>query len=158
MTSVLSRWQLRDTCTTLSSAGLIRLVSEIDDHGAIPTRALARTLADLSAHQLRQAVEKADTFGLLARAPGGVGLSTVGRELADVYDATARWARRNNYPAAESDFSERIRHTFALLGTSTTDTPDPEGEHDAELGRVERLITEWVHASQRTHSTHGVAA
>ncbi|MET8218795.1 regulator [Streptomyces hirsutus] len=152
MIPALSHQQLHDTCTALSSASLIRLVSEIDDHGAIPVCGLARTLADLSTRRIRQAIEQADALGLLTRTPGSVGLSAAGRDLADVYDATARWARRHNYPAPLCDFAGRIQHTFALLGTSAA------GEHVGELGRIHRLMAEWVHTHQRNRSTYGVAA
>ncbi|MEF9902088.1 hypothetical protein ABZ669_13445 [Streptomyces hirsutus] len=158
MIPALSHQQLHAMCTALSSASLIRLVSEIDDHGAIPVRGLARTLADLSTRQIRQAIEQADVLGLLTRTPGSVGLSAAGRDLADVYDATARWARRHNYPAPLCDFAGRIQHTFALLGTTAEGTQDSDGERDAELGRIHRLMTEWVHTHQRNRSTHGVAA
>ncbi|MGP3733003.1 hypothetical protein ACTWJ9_07250 [Streptomyces sp. GDS52] len=158
MIPALSHQQLRGTCTALSSASLIRLVSEIDDHGAIPVRGLARTLAELSTRQIRQAIEQADALGLLTRTPGSVGLSAAGRDLADVYDATARWARRHNYPAPLCDFAGRIQHTFALLGMPTEGTQDPDGEQVAELGRIHRLMAEWVHTHQRNRSTYGVAA
>ncbi|MFE9308133.1 hypothetical protein ACFYM5_10575 [Streptomyces sp. NPDC006706] len=158
MIPALSHQQLRDTCTALSSAGLIRLVSEIDDHGAIPVCGLERALADLSTHQIRQAIEQADALGLLTRTSGSVGLSAAGRDLADVYDATARWARRHNYPAPLCHFAGRIQHTFALLVTPAADTRDSDGEHDAELGRVQRLLAEWVHTHQRNCNTCGVAA
>ncbi|MFD5656213.1 hypothetical protein [Streptomyces hirsutus] len=158
MIPALSHQQLRGTCTALSSASLIRLVSEIDDHGAIPVRGLARTLADLSTRQIRQAIEQADALGLLTRTPGSVGLSAAGRDLADIYDATARWARRHNYPTPLCDFAGRIQHTFALLGTPAAGTQDHlDGEHVAELGRIHRLMAEWVHAHQRNHNTCGVA-
>ncbi|MFF4822719.1 hypothetical protein ACWDAO_01865 [Streptomyces sp. NPDC001212] len=158
MIPAFSHQQLRDTCTALSSAGLIRLVSEIDDHGAIPMRAMTRTLADLSTHQIRQAIEQAEALGLLTHTPGSVGLSAAGRDLADVYDATARWARRHNYPASLCDFAGRIQHTFALLVTPAADTQNSDSEHDAELDRVHRLLAEWIHTHQRTRGTHGVAA
>ncbi|MFP8959184.1 hypothetical protein ACLIYP_01230 [Streptomyces nanhaiensis] len=160
MTSAPSLQQPRDIRTALSCAALIRLVGEIDDHGAIPARGLARILADLSADRIRQAVEQADSLGVLARTPGTVGLSAAGRDLADVYDATARWARRHNHPAAHCDFADRIRSTFALLGMPTADAWDPESEREAELGRIERLVAEWVrnHRTQRTRRIDGVAA
>ncbi|MBN3933266.1 hypothetical protein IQ279_27315 [Streptomyces verrucosisporus] len=158
MIPALSHQQLRDICTALSSVGLIRLVSEIDDHGAIPARGLARTLTDLSADRIRQAVEQADSLGLLTRTPGTVGLSAAGRDLADVYDATARWARRHNHPAAHCDFAGRIHSTFALLGALTADPPNPKDERETELGRIERLMAEWTHTHQRTRGTDGVAA
>lgn len=159
MTHAPSRRRLRDVRTVLSSAGLIRLVSEIDDHGAIPVRAMARTLTDLSTRQIRQAIEQADALNLLARTSAGVGLSAAGRDLADLYDTTARWARRHNYPAARCDFATRIRRTFTLLGEPSADDQGVAGS-DSELGRVRLLMTEWIHAHeiQRDHGTNDFAA
>ena len=160
MIPALSPQQLQAACTELSSAGLVRLVSEIDDHGAIPPRALACTLTDLTRDQIRQATEQADTLGLLDRSHAGLGLTPAGGHLADLYDATARWARRHNYPAPVCDFAGRIRHTFSLLDEASADPRPAEGEADAELGRVHRLLTEWIHThqSQQRHGAAGVAA
>ncbi|MFI5795935.1 hypothetical protein [Streptomyces sp. NPDC051677] len=160
MMPALSPQQLQVACTELSSAGLIRLVSEIDDHGAIPPRALACTLTDLTRDQIRQATEQADALGLLDRSHSGLGLTPAGGDLADLYDATARWARRNNYPAPVCDFAGRIRHTFALLGEPAANPRPTEGEADAELGRVQRLLAEWIHTHQppQIRGDHGVAA
>ncbi|MGW7423591.1 regulator [Streptomyces sp. NPDC054813] len=161
MISAISPQQLKHACTALSGAALIRLVSEIDDHGAIPPRALTRTLTDLTTHQIRQATEQADALGLLDRAHSGLGLTAAGGDLADVYDATARWARRHNYPAPICDFAGRIRHTFALLGEpAAADPRTTDGEAAAELGRVHQLLAEWIHThqSQQIRSTYGVAA
>ncbi|GGS93065.1 hypothetical protein [Streptomyces chromofuscus] len=160
MIPAISPQQLKRACTALSGAALIRLVSEIDDHGAIPPRALARTLTELTTHQIRQATEQADALGLLDRSHSGLGLTAAGQDLADVYDATARWARRHNHPAPICDFAGRIRHTFALLGEPTADPRPTDGEAAAELGRVYRLLAEWIHThqSQQIRSTYGVAA
>ncbi|NJQ03362.1 hypothetical protein [Streptomyces zingiberis] len=160
MIPALSPQQLQAACTALSSAGLIRLISEIDDHGAIPPRALACTLNDLTRDQIRQATEEADAFGLLDRSHSGLGLTPAGADLADLYDATARWARRNNYPAPICDFAGRIRRTFALLGEASADPRPTEGGADAELGRVHRLLAEWIHTHQpqQIRGDHGVAA
>lgn len=160
MIPALSHQQLKDTCTALSTAGLIRLVSEIDDHGAIPVRGLARTLPDISTHQLRQATEQADALGLLNRTPASMGLAAAGQDLADVYDATARWARQHNYPATHCDFAGRIRHTFALLGEAAADARASDDQSNAELACVQRLLTEWIHTHQhqRAHGTYGFAA
>ncbi|MDX2908207.1 regulator [Streptomyces griseiscabiei] len=144
---VLSLRQVQAASMELSSAGLIRLVSEIDDHGAIPPRTLACTLADLTRAQIREAIGHADRLGLLDRSPAGLGLTPAGRDLADLYDATARWARRHNHPAPLCDFAERIRHTLAVLAETSADPRPTEGEADAEFGRVQRLLAEWI----RTH-------
>ncbi|MEU9246608.1 hypothetical protein [Streptomyces sp. NPDC048385] len=157
MIPTLSQQQVQHACTTLSSASVIRLVSEIDDHGAIPPRALARTLTDLTAHHLRQATEQADGLGLLDRSRTGLGLTAAGQDLADVYDATARWARRRNYPSPVCDFAGRIRHTFALLAEPTAQSIGIDSEADAELGYVRRLLAEWFHTHQ-FQQNRGVAA
>lgn len=132
--------QPKDLRTALSYRAVIRLVTEIDDHGPIPHRQLACILTDLSTHHIRQATEQADILGLLDRSPAGLGLTAAGRDLADLYDATARWARRHNYPAPICDFASRIRHTFQLLAGS-----DPAGaETTGELDQLHRLLTSWI--------------
>ncbi|MGW0708983.1 hypothetical protein ACWD4G_24045 [Streptomyces sp. NPDC002643] len=160
MMPALSPQQFRAACTALSSPGLIRLISEIDDHGAIPPRTLACTLTDLTRDQIRRATEQADALGLLDRSHPGLGLTPAGGALADLYDATARWARRHNYPAPVCDFAGRIRHTYALLSEASADPRPREGEADAELGRIHRLLAEWVytHQTQQMRGDHGVAA
>ncbi|MEE1797371.1 hypothetical protein PUR57_01480 [Streptomyces sp. JV176] len=151
----------QSTSAVLASPGLIRLISEIDDHGAIPERGLARTLGDLSTHQIRQATEHADILGLLDRSYAGLGLTTAGQDLADVYDATARWARRHDYPAPVGDFAGRIRHTFALLHKPTPTEPrSADNEADPELAHVRELLTQWgdTHQPQQDRGAYGVAA
>ncbi|MFC9431582.1 hypothetical protein [Streptomyces sp. NPDC056987] len=153
--------QLQRAGAVLSSPGLIRLVSEIDDHGAIPERGLARFLGDLSTHQIRQATMLADTLGLLDRTYDGLGLTAAGQSLADVYDATARWARRHNYPAPQSDFAGRIRHTFALLHDPTqAESGSADNGADAGPEHVRRLLAEWInaHQPQPSRDTYGAAA
>jgi DNA-binding HxlR family transcriptional regulator len=157
----LSHQQLQRACTALSSTGLIRLVSEIDDHGAIPPRALARTLTDLTPQQIRRATEQAGALALLDHSRAGLGLTAAGQSLADVYDAAARWARRHNYPAPSGDFAGRIRHTFALLAELVAAVARPtDSEADVELGRVHQLLAEWIHThhSQQIPGAYGVAA
>ncbi|MFE4059936.1 hypothetical protein ACFXP3_27200 [Streptomyces sp. NPDC059096] len=151
--------QFQRTSTVLSSPGLIRLISEIDDHGVIPERGLARTLGDLSTHQIRQATELAGTLGLLDRSYAGLGLTAAGEELADVYDATARWARRHDYPSPVRDFAGRIRHTFGLLQQPTRAEPGTP-DNRAELANVRRMLIEWIdqHQGQPLRDTHGSAA
>ncbi|MFD4118232.1 hypothetical protein ACFWSJ_32920 [Streptomyces niveus] len=117
MTPSFSRKQVRRVCTTLSEAALIRLVTEIDDNGPIPPRSSGRIFPDLAAHQIRRATERAHALGLIhTRVGGGLGLTESGVQLAEVYDVTARWARRHAYPAPTGDFAGRVRHTFALIG------------------------------------------
>ncbi|MFJ3019471.1 regulator [Streptomyces tendae] len=146
----------RHAVDLLASRPVIRLVTEIDDNGAIPPRRLAGTLPDLSAHQLRSASDTARAHGLVLLASGaGLELTDSGTELADLYDALARWARRHSVPAAVCDFSSRVRHALGLLAPSLTpenaDRPGPlvdvhpigmEGE--AELVRARTLLIQWL--------------
>ncbi|MGW4345300.1 regulator [Streptomyces sp. NPDC004690] len=146
----------RSTITLLSSPALIRLITEIDDHGAIPTRRLAATLCDLSPHQLRRATDAARAHGLVRTAPGGLDLTEAGLELADLYDATARWARRHDYPARVCDFTARIRHTLDLLHRpldgprSTASKQSPGVEAAADLHRPRVLLAQWLTAHHST--------
>ncbi|MEV5048650.1 regulator [Streptomyces griseoincarnatus] len=113
--------EARHAVELLASRSLIRLVTEIDDNGAIPPRRLAGTLPDLSAHQLRSASDTARAHGLVRVAPGaGLELTDSGMELADLYDALARWARRHSLPAAVCEFSSRVQHVLGLLAPSFT--------------------------------------
>ncbi|MFJ9712791.1 regulator [Streptomyces sp. NPDC101234] len=135
----------------LSSRPLVRLVTEIDDNGAIPPRRLAGTLSDLSKHQVRSASDTARAHGLIRITPGaGLELTQAGTELADLYDAMARWARRRAVPAPVCEFSGRIRHVLGLLAPLLTGesvgTPFPLGgsEGEAGLARPCMLLTQWL--------------
>lgn len=147
---------VQHACTVLSSPALIRLITEIDDAGPIPPRALTRTLADVPAHHLRQATGQARALGLVHVQPGtGLALTASGSHVADLYDATARWARRHARPAPVSDFTSRIQHTLALLAqTSSTrvaesgprpaDAPGPRPEDATDLDRPHDLLVQWL--------------
>ncbi|WP_435598650.1 regulator [Streptomyces anulatus] len=107
---------LRAAVDFLSSPALIRLITEIDDNGPIPPRKLASTLPDLSPHHLRRITHLARVHDLVRAAPGAsLELTASGMELADFYDAIARWARHHAYPTRVSDFTSRIRHTLGLV-------------------------------------------
>ncbi|MBT2509243.1 regulator [Streptomyces sp. ISL-98] len=159
MTASFTPAELRNACALLSSPGLIRLITEIDDNGPIPTRRLAGTLPDLSAHHLRRTTDAARAHGLVRVAPGvGLDLTESGSELADFYDATARWARRHAYPTRVCDFTNRLRHTLSLLAPMLVVGPAegshrPAGEHlpsaeaDADLARPRALLVQWLHAN-----------
>ncbi|MFD8897115.1 regulator [Streptomyces ardesiacus] len=148
--------EARRAVDLLASPSLIRLVTEIDDNGAIPPRRLAGTLPDLSTHQLRSASDTARAYGLVRVVPGaGLELTDSGTELADLYDALARWARRHSLPAAVCEFSSRIRHVLGLLTpsltTALTDRPAPlpdahpiSAEAEADLARVRTLLIQWL--------------
>ncbi|QUW78521.1 regulator [Streptomyces mirabilis] len=127
----------------LASRPLVRLVTEIDDNGAIPPRRLAGTLPDLSTHQLRSASDTARAHGLIRTAPGtGLELTEPGMELADLYDAMARWARRHAVPAPVCEFSSRIRHALDLLAPSLT-TERADGA-ETGLARLRTLLIHWL--------------
>jgi DNA-binding HxlR family transcriptional regulator len=156
MTTVFTPAEVRNAVELLTSRSLIRLVTEIDDNGAIPTRRLADTLPDLHLHQLRRAVETARAHGLVQVVPGtGLELTEPGSQLADLYDAMARWARRNTYPQPLCEFSNRIRHVLDLLAPSLTTehpdglsqrpaTPGPSQEAEADLARPRALLLQWL--------------
>ncbi|MBU5946444.1 regulator [Streptomyces sp. NPDC017966] len=148
--------EARHAVELLASRSLIRLVTEIDDNGAIPPRRLAGTLPDLSTHQLRSASDTARGHGLVRVAPGaGLELTDLGTELADLYDAVARWARRHSVPTAVCEFSSRIRYALDLLAPSLTtgnnDRPSPlpdarpiSAEAEADLACSRTLLIQWL--------------
>ncbi|MFD7013944.1 regulator [Streptomyces sp. NPDC059928] len=159
MTTSFTTAELLDAATLLSSAPLIRLISEIDDNGAIPQRRLAATLSDLTPHHLRRATEEALALGLVRAKPGaGLNLTTCGAELADLYDATARWARRHDYPTRTCDFITRVQRTLRLLaptlvadgaeGPLRTEGADmPSAEAVAELVHPRLVLSQWLNAN-----------
>ncbi|MCZ4101312.1 regulator [Streptomyces sp. SID13666] len=161
MTAPFTVAELRNAFAQMSSPALIRLITEIDDHGPIPPRRLAGTLPDLSPHQLRRATEMARTMGLCRIGPGvGLELTPSGAELADLYDATARWARHNSYPHPICDFTTRVRQTFQLMGQSvlavTADgshRPAADQRADENLDRVRAMLYQRLHfeAQAATH-------
>ncbi|MEV4449499.1 regulator [Streptomyces mirabilis] len=156
MTNLFTPTQVRNAVELLASRSLIRLVTEIDDNGAIPPRRLAATLPDLSSHQLRRATDTARAQGLVRVVPGaGLELTKSGAELADLYDAAARWARRHAYPAPVCEFSSRIRHVLDLLAPSLATERDdgfsrppaarlPSAEAQADLARPRSLLIQWL--------------
>ncbi|MGW5868292.1 regulator [Streptomyces sp. NPDC055239] len=156
MTTLFTPAEVDNAIELLASRSLIRLVTEIDDNGAIPPRRLAATLPDLSSHQLRRATETARTHALVRTAPGaGLELTESGSELADLYDAAARWARRHASPAPVCEFSRRIRHVLDLLAPSlTTECADGSSQPsavsltragaEADLSRARALLITWL--------------
>lgn len=152
MTTLFTPAEVRNAVELLASRFLIRLVTEIDDNGAIPPRRLAGTLPDLSLHQLRRATETARAHGLVRVAPGaGLELTESGSELADLYDEAARWGRRHASPAPVCEFSSRIRHVLDLLAPSLPDgfSPPsaarlPSDEAEADLARPRALLIQWL--------------
>ncbi|MEW1723815.1 regulator [Streptomyces sp. NPDC093109] len=156
MTTLFTTAEVRNAIELLASRSLIRLVTEIDDNGAIPPRRLAATLPDLSAHQLRRTTATARAHGLVRNTPGtGLELTHAGSELADLYDATARWSRRHAYPVPVCEFSNRIRYVLDLLtpslATESTDSPArlsatrlPSIEAEADLAHPRALLLHWL--------------
>ncbi|MGW2046233.1 regulator [Streptomyces sp. NPDC001858] len=151
-----------DAVELLASRSLIRLVTEIDDNGAIPPRRLAATLPDLSMHQLRRATETARTHGLVRTVPGaGLELTDTGCELADLYDTAARWSRSHALPSQVCGFSDRVRHVLSLLAPSlaveSSESADslapvsaarlPSAEAEAGLARLRALVIQWLAGS-----------
>ncbi|MEU3747269.1 MULTISPECIES: hypothetical protein [Streptomyces] len=133
MTSARCWDEFERTCSALASPELIRLLTEIDDNGAIPPRGLARTFPDLSPHQLRHATAQAHTLGLV-RPRQGLSLTESGTQLAGVYEEAARWARAHDYPRVTSTFVTRVRATLQLLGSADVSGRRPE--RNGEVGLV----------------------
>ncbi|MEU8954935.1 hypothetical protein AB0C93_11590 [Streptomyces sp. NPDC048518] len=111
----------RQAIRVLSLPGLIRLVSEIADNGPINRRrgSLQAAFGDLTVNQLGHAVDRARDFGLVygdEHERVRYRLTGCGEDLADVYDAAARWARTHQFPTEASDFVTRVQHTLTLLG------------------------------------------
>ncbi|MEU6243958.1 regulator [Streptomyces sp. NPDC047024] len=158
MNTLFSRGELHAAVRLLASRSLIRLITEIDGNGAIPPRRLSGILLDVSRHRLRRTIEAARAHGLVRVVPGtGLELTEAGVELADLYDASARWARHHAYPAPTCDFSSRISHCLRLLEPSlATDLsgspshPDIEdldsAEAEADLCRPRALLVQWLAA------------
>ncbi|MET9507711.1 regulator [Streptomyces flavidovirens] len=156
MTVSFTAAELRNASALLSSPGLIRLITEIDDNGPIPPRRLAATLPDLSSHHLRRTTHVARAHGLVRVAPGiGLALTEAGSELADLYDATARWARHHAYPTRVCDFTTRLQHSLSLLVPALvadrTDGSPHEGtlgiEAETDLARPRALLLQWLNAN-----------
>jgi hypothetical protein len=166
MTTLFTTAEVRNAVELLASRSLIRLVTEIDDNGAIPPRRLAATLPDLSTHQLRRATETARTHALVRNAPGaGLELTDIGAELADLYDVAARWSRRHASPSPVCEFSIRVRHVLDLLTPSlAAESADslarlsaarlPSAEAEADLARPRALLLRWLTSNPHVLPDH----
>ncbi|MCC0094670.1 regulator [Streptomyces flavotricini] len=134
---------------TLAHAGLIRLISEIDDNGPLQRRMLATTLHGLSRRQLTHATTTGRRLGLLrtGRQAGNACyvLTSVGRDLAEVYDIAARWARTYHYPHPVSDFTTRVQATLTLLAQHPGNTAEagPDDEAARTLHSVRAALSQW---------------
>ncbi|MYS36733.1 hypothetical protein K388_02741 [Streptomyces sp. KhCrAH-43] len=154
-TTALTPAGVRQAVDLLASRSLIRLVSEIDDNGAILPRRLTNTLTDLSTHHLRRTTELARAHGLIRIVSGsGLELTYSGTALADLYDAFARWDR-HHYPAPVCAFTGRVRRVFdlavpPLMSVCSEDLSGryaerlPSTEVEAELGRPRALLLQWL--------------
>lgn len=163
----------RRVLTTLTLPGLIRLVSEIDDHGPVGRGSLGVTFDDLSRHQLRHALDTARALGVIEtddHAPARYRLTEDGENLAEVYDRAARWARTHQYPSSSSDFITRVQRTLQLpvrlpgtgedqrstpdQGVATGFAADPSAGRDLEA--IQAALVEWTEAGPQT--AHAVQA
>ncbi|MFB6859481.1 regulator [Streptomyces virginiae] len=135
---------------TLAHDGLIRLISEIDDNGPLQRRMLATTLHGLSRRQLTHATTTGRRLGLLRTGRQGGNASYVltgaGRDLAEVYDTAARWARTHHYPHPVSDFTTRVQATLTLLAQhpGTTAEAGPDDEAARTLNSVRSALSQWA--------------
>ncbi|MEU4174799.1 hypothetical protein [Streptomyces sp. NPDC026589] len=144
----------------LSAPGLIRLISEIDDHGPIPRRGFTRSFPDLARHQIRHAVKEARDLALI-HSTGEHHLTEAGEALAELYDAAARWGRQHQYPAKEGHFTLRVSSALALLvrpeeSACLPSTTRPEAAADAstapgleELEAVRSALLQWLNDHSR---------
>ncbi|WP_217199861.1 regulator [Streptomyces buecherae] len=169
MTNLVPLADVRTATELLASRPVIRLVTEIDDNGAIPARRLAATFPDLAWHHLRRAIEMARAHGLVRTTPGaGLNLTVAGSELADLYDAFARWSRLHTSPAPSAEFSTRIRYVLGLLTpslrTERAEGPSsamhlPSAEAEADLAALRALLLQWLADNPRAQvSEHALVA
>ncbi|MFF5719309.1 hypothetical protein [Streptomyces buecherae] len=80
-------------------------------------------------------------------------------ELADLYDAFARWSRHYASPTTACDFNARIRHVLGLLAPSLTteraETPSnpmrlPSAEAETDLAALRALLVQWLADNPQT--------
>ncbi|MGW5679950.1 hypothetical protein ACWEV4_33590 [Streptomyces sp. NPDC003860] len=113
----------------LGHPGVIRLVSEIDDHGPVARHMLSRTFPDLPLQQVRDGSVLARAHRLLqnGQQAGQPAYRLTGRgaALADVYDTSARWARAHHHPTQHASFTTRVRATLTLLAQNTACATEP---------------------------------
>jgi hypothetical protein len=154
---------LAQATAALSHPGLIRITTEIDDNGPLPRHLLSRTLTSLSGQQLRHATKAGRTLGLLrtgtkAGVPSLL-LTRGGRELAEIYDMAARWARAHGFPAPATDFVTRVRSTLTLLGTAGPVEVD-DAVRDEGLDALRAAFASWLrdHAAGSARSTPGTVS
>ncbi|MFD9715826.1 hypothetical protein [Streptomyces sp. NPDC059076] len=151
-TTTLTATQVDQAIGVLGHPGLIRLITEIDDHGPIARHMLSRTFPDLPLQQVRDGSVLARKHGLIRtgqhKGQPAYRLTEHGSALADVYDTLARWARAHHYPSLQVDFTNRVRATLALLAQEPVPA-DAQGPAQA--------LRQWIQAS-RTLLLDAVAA
>ncbi|WP_406439055.1 hypothetical protein OHB14_51635 [Streptomyces sp. NBC_01613] len=151
MTAALPARLLRErrAIRTLSLPGLIRLVTEIDDNGPISRQrgSLQAAFGDLSTGQLRHAIDTARGLGLIharGHATARYQLTASGKDLAEVYDTAARWARSHQLPSPTSDFVTRVQHALQ------TQDGGPERTGAAtKPSAVHEALSAWLKAHPR---------
>ncbi|MBA2950293.1 hypothetical protein [Streptomyces himalayensis] len=141
--------QERRAIRALTLAGLIRLITEIDDNGPISHRrgSLQGAFGDLTPGQLRHAIDVARDLGLVhadEQAPDRYRLTASGEALAEVYDTAARWARARHFPDTNSGFVTRVQHTLQLHSRS----PQANGS-SLEPSAPHQVLTEFLQSNPR---------
>ncbi|MEU6148032.1 hypothetical protein ABZ848_47825 [Streptomyces sp. NPDC047081] len=134
---------------TLTLPGLIRLVTEIDDNGPISRHrgSLQGALGDLPLGQLRHAIDTARDLGLIharGHAMARYQLTASGKDLAELYDNAARWARTRQLPSPTSDFVTRIQHALQAEDDGAKHTGAA-----AEPPAPRAALSEWLTAHPR---------
>ncbi|WP_329025814.1 hypothetical protein [Streptomyces sp. NBC_00690] len=151
--TTLTAIQVAQAVEVLAHPGVIRLVTEIDDHGPIARHLLSRTFTDLPLPRVRAGSALAREHGLV-RAGQQAGrpayrLTEHGSDLADVYDRLARWARASAYPALHVDFTTRVRATLPLLAQE----PLP-----ADAQAPAQALRQWIQANRTFAAAHDAAS
>ncbi|MEU3602644.1 hypothetical protein ABZ714_28605 [Streptomyces sp. NPDC006798] len=126
----------------VSSPALIRLITEIDDHGPLSTTLLGRTFPDLTRRDVLQARDTALHLGLITTGHGTYELTGHGADLAEAYDQAARWARRHGLPARNASFISRVQ-----TAVDHATLPDRHDEtHASAPAAVRDALTRWTTA------------
>ncbi|WP_326731847.1 hypothetical protein [Streptomyces phaeochromogenes] len=151
MTAALPASLLRErrAIRTLSMPGLIRLVTEIDDNGPISRQrgSLQGAFGDLTTGQLRHTIDTARDLGLIharGHAMARYQLTASGKDLAEVYDTAARWARTHQLPSPTSGFGARVQHTLQI----NEGRPEHTGAA-TEPSAPRTALSEWLTAYPR---------
>ena len=151
MTAALPTSVLRErrAIRTLTLPGLIRLITEIDDNGPISRQrgSLQGALGDLTTGQLRHAIDTARDLGLIharGHATARYQLTASGKDLAELYDTAARWARTQQLPNRTSDFVARVQYALQAQDGG----PEHTGA-TTEAKAPREALSEWLKAHPR---------